>query len=141
MFSKGKIIHVEDNSYDHDFVKLSLEQTSFAGELLWLQNGQEFLDYLASNDIQDIVFVLMDLKMPILNGMETLELVKKPQKNFPIIMLTASKHKRDVQRCIDLGACAYVTKPLDFDEFEQAVGNIWTFWGQLNEVTQLRLAI
>lgn len=140
MFPKGKIILVEDNSYDHDFVKLSLEQTPFTGELVWLQNGQLFLDYVNENEMHDVVFILMDLKMPILNGLEALELVKKKyQLKLPIIMFTASKHERDVQKCIELGACAYVIKPLDFDEFEQAIKNIWTFWGRLNEVTQLRL--
>ncbi|MEL6674505.1 MAG: response regulator [Bacteroidota bacterium] len=141
MYPQGKIIVVDDSPFDYEFISLALRETRFGGELIWLKTGVEFLSYLETHPWQEIVFVLMDLKMPCLSGVETLQ--KLPPAylgKFPILMMSSSNQDKDVQNCWDLGACAFIAKPIGFEEFCQTFQQIWTFWGELNEISQLRLA-
>lgn len=140
MNHSGKIILVDDSSFDFDFVKMALEETSFSGELIWLSSGPDLLTYLKANPHESIYFILLDLKMPQLSGLEVLEKMAYLHPfPFPVILFSASKQESDVRESQRLGATAYITKPVNFNDFTQTIATIWNYWGELNEFSRLRI--
>lgn len=141
MNNRGKIILVEDSQFDYEFVKMALEDTSFSGELVWFQSGREFLNSLKAQTIpQDVYFVLMDLKMPQLTGLETLAemAVMKPFPS-PVILFSSSKQAPDIRQSYQLGASGYIGKPIEFEEFARAISSVWRYWGELDEISRYRV--
>ena len=141
MKNRGKIILVEDSQFDYEFVKMALEETSFSGELLWFQSGREFLSFLKGHPApQDVYFVLMDLKMPQLTGLETLaEMAEMHPFPSPIILFSSSKQAPDIRQSYQLGASGYIGKPIEFEEFARAIGSVWRYWGELDEINRYRI--
>lgn len=134
---RQKIILVDDSKFDKQFVELALQEIHFNGDLLWFEDGPVFLDYLQTHGSQDIVFTLLDIKMPKLSGLEVLERIRQLDSTpFPIIMFSASKQESDIATSKALGACAFVIKPVSFDEFTDTISGIWHFWGRLNEFSK-----
>lgn len=80
--------------------------------------------------------VLLDLKMPRMSGMQVLEELRRHERTraLPVVVFTSSSEERDLKRCYDLGANAYVRKPIDFAEFVEAVERLGLFWLTVNEV-------
>lgn len=128
-----KILLVEDNEHDAFFINTILKKTDFSGRLIWLKDGQEFLDYIDKNPCHDVLFTLMDIKMPRLSGIETLQaLGKKGGKKFPIILCSASNQLSDLQKGMELNANAFVIKSSDFEEFTATIVDTYNFWGKRN---------
>jgi CheY-like chemotaxis protein len=140
------ILLVDDSPEDRELALDALEQNNLANEVTVLRDGVEALDYMfrrgefSGREDRDPAVILLDLKMPRLDGLEVLrELKGEPRfKNIPVVMMTSSREDRDLEACYALGVNAYVVKPLDFHEFVDAVKIVGMFWLALNESPQTR---
>jgi CheY-like chemotaxis protein len=132
------ILLAEDSPMD---VELTLEALQSHHDVIVVEDGEAALDYLfrrekyADREPGNPDLLLLDLKLPKLNGLEVLAAIKKSDglKTIPVVVLTSSKEQPDLKRAYELGANAYVVKPVVFDQFMDAVRQIGQFWANLNE--------
>ncbi len=136
------ILLVEDNPADVTLTIRALKRANIANELVVARDGVEALDYLfgtgeySGRDVNDLpVIVLLDLKLPKIDGMEVLRRIRadKRTKLLPVVILTSSKEERDLINGYKLGANSYIRKPVDFDQFREAVRQLKLYWLVLNE--------
>jgi CheY-like chemotaxis protein len=136
-----KILLAEDNANDAELTLTALRENRLANEVVLVRDGADALDYLycrngfaARNDGHPAV-ILLDLKMPKVDGIEVLRQVKTDPalKHIPVVILTSSREEQDLLRSYDLGVNAYVVKPVDFNEFIEAVKTLGGFWAVVNE--------
>jgi two-component system response regulator len=137
------ILLVDDNKNDVFLAQRALKKSNLNNNVVVASNGEEALDYLycrgkyADRDQNcDVPLVtLLDLKMPKMDGLETLKQIRdNPKtKNLPVVMLTSSEEDTDIIRSYNLGCNAYVRKPVDFDQFAEAIKQMGFFWLVLNE--------
>jgi CheY-like chemotaxis protein len=136
------ILIAEDNDNDLELTVAALAERNMANRLVVVRDGVEALEYLeckgqyAGRKNGNPAVILLDIKMPRMDGIEVLEKIKKqPElRTIPVVMLTSSKEDMDVARAYGLGVNAYVVKPVGFTEFVEAVKQIGTFWALLNEL-------
>lgn len=142
MDKEVEILLVEDNVSDAELTIRALKKQNIANKLIHLKDGAEALNYLfgqgpfeGRNTDNVPKVILLDLKMPKVNGIEVLEKIKSDDrtKKIPVVVLTSSKEDPDIQRCYSLGVNSYVVKPVDFDSFAKAVGNLGMYWVLLNQ--------
>jgi CheY-like chemotaxis protein len=137
-----RILLAEDNSKDIELALEALEENNLANDVVVVRNGAEALDYLhrrgefSTRPEGNPAVVLLDLKMPKVDGMEVLRQVKTHEqlKLVPIVMLTSSREEQDLVKSYELGANAYVVKPIDFQQVVAAIRQLGLFWAVLNEV-------
>jgi CheY-like chemotaxis protein len=139
----GKIILlVEDNSDDEVLTLRALRRGNIANEICVVRDGQEALDFLfgtgthAGRDISiQPQVVLLDINLPKINGLEVLNRIRADRRTklLPVVMLTSSSETRDVTAAYTNTANSYIRKPVDFDQFSQAVQQIGTYWLLLNQ--------
>jgi two-component system, response regulator len=136
------ILLVEDNPTDAELCIRSLKRHNLANELLWVKDGAEALDYLFArqafahrNASRHPKVILLDLKMPKVDGLEVIEKVRNDARTklIPIVVLTSSKDEPDISESYKLGANAFVSKPVEFDEFARTVANLGLFWLLINK--------
>lgn len=135
------ILLAEDNPKDLELTLLALEKTQLANEVHVVRDGAEALDYLhrrgahAQRPSGNPAVLLLDLKLPKLDGLQVLERVKSDPdlKSIPVVMLTGSQEEGDVVRSYKLGVNAYVVKPIAFNDFIKAIQELGVFWAVLNE--------
>lgn len=135
------ILLVEDNPSDLELTLIALEKTNLANEVIIARDGEEALDYLfarrsfANRGQGNPVVVLLDLKLPKIDGLQVLEAIRKDPsvQSTPVVMLTSSREEQDLLRSYKLGVNAYVVKPVEFKEFVQAIADLGVFWAVLNE--------
>ena len=136
-----RILLVEDNPKDLELTLVALERSQLASEVVVARDGAEALDWLmcegvhAQRDTGDPVVVLLDLKLPKIDGLEVLARVKTDPsvKHIPVVMLTTSREESDLVRSYDLGVNAFVVKPVDFQEFFRAISGLSLFWTEVNQ--------
>lgn len=142
--SLRRILLVDDSDRDIELALDALEQNHLANEVVALHDGAEALDYLyrsgrfeARTD-GDPAVVLLDLKMPKVDGIDVLRRIKGDPalRHIPIVIMTSSREERDLVTSYELGVNAYVVKPLNFEEFADAVRQVGAFWAVLNELPQ-----
>lgn len=115
----------------------AFEESKFKTQVSVARNGQEALDFLnkkgESPNAQRPDLILLDINIPIFNGLEVLEEIKKDEslKKIPVIMLTTSSNQKDIERAYKNYCNSYVKKPLEMDEFMDAILKIEEFWLQL----------
>jgi len=135
------ILLAEDNANDVELTLAALKTNRVLNEVVVTRDGAETLDYLwrrngyADRRGGDPVLMLLDLKMPKVDGLEVLRQVKSSAelKSIPIVVLTSSREEQDVVASYDLGVNAYVVKPVDFHDFVEAVKLLGGFWAVVNE--------
>jgi CheY-like chemotaxis protein len=135
------ILLVEDNPRDLELTLAALERCLLANKIIIARDGAEALDYLhfrnafADREIGDPAVVLLDLKLPKVDGLEVLEHIKASPglRQIPVVMLTSSREERDLVRSYELGVNAFVVKPVDFTEFFKAIQDLGMFWAIVNE--------
>jgi CheY-like chemotaxis protein len=135
------ILLVEDNANDLELTLAALQRCQLANPVDVVRDGAQALDYLyargdwVGRSSGDPAVVLLDLKLPKIDGLEVLERVKNDPalKQVPIVMLTSSKEESDLVLSYQLGVNAFVVKPVDFPAFLQAIQDLGMFWGALNE--------
>jgi two-component system response regulator len=137
-----EILLVEDNSNDAELAIRALKKRNLANRVIHVQDGQSALDFLfgsgtytGRNVNQQPKVVLLDLKLPKLNGIEVLRRIRADERTklLPVVMLTSSREDRDVINAYQLGANSYIVKPVDFENFSEAVSNLGLYWLLLNE--------
>jgi two-component system, response regulator len=136
-----RILLVDDSPRDTELALDALEANNLANEVVVLRDGAECLDYLyfrgqfagRSNGMPAVV--LLDLKMPRVDGLEVLRQIKAdPQlKVIPVVVMTSSREDQDLVNSYRLGVNAYVVKPVNFQDFVEAVKVVGGFWAVLNE--------
>jgi two-component system response regulator len=138
------ILLVEDNADDEKLTLRALKKNDLASKLTVARDGVEALDYLfgtgthAGRDtsVQPTV-VLLDLKLPRMDGLEVLRRLRADDRTqrLPVVVLTSSKEEQDLIASYGLGANSYIRKPVDFDQFMNAVEQLGIYWLVLNETS------
>jgi len=134
------ILYVEDNLNDIELTIAAFKESGLANNIDITHDGKEALDYLfyrdkySSREKTIPAFVLLDIKMPKIDGIEVLKYIRQSDeyKDLPVVMLTSSKMETDVMKSYKLGANGFVVKPINFAEFVKAIKGIGYFWGILN---------
>ncbi len=128
-----KIILVEDDEFDADMTLSVLRKIPLANEIIWLETGKELLEYLEEKGTQDIAVVILDLNMPLLTGIETMQIIQeKKYRKFPVVVLSSSRENPDIKKCYEMGVNSFVTKPVKTEEFQEAVKTLGLYWGIIN---------
>ena len=136
-----RILLVDDDAKDVELILAALDEHHLANSVDVAWDGEEALEYLfrrgrfeARSDVDPVV-VMLDLKMPKVDGLEVLRQVKSDPKLkiIPIVALTSSREAPDLAKCYDLSVNSYVVKPVDFQQFADAVKKIGLFWAVVNE--------
>jgi len=141
MESIGRILLVEDDPKDTELTMTALEEYNFVNELVVATDGEEALDYLyyrgkfQRRSGENPAVMLLDLKLPKIDGLEVLQRVKADDtlKMIPVVVLTSSREERDMLSSYKLGVNAYVVKPVYFHEFVNAIKELGVFWAIINE--------
>lgn len=134
------ILLVEDNEGDIILTLDAFEESKIKTEISVVRNGQEALDFLFQRgqfaDVEKPDLILLDINIPIFNGHEVLKLIKEEDsiRKIPVIMLTTSSSQKDVNLAYENYANSYVKKPLEMEEFLQAILKIEEFWLQLSKL-------
>ncbi len=137
----GKILLVEDDPNDVELTLTALDENRLANEVVVARDGEEALDYLyrrgiyTSREAGNPSVVLLDLKLPKVDSLEVLKLIKSDPdlKKVPVVMLTSSHEEQDLVRSYDSGVNAYVVKPVGFETFIEAIKEVGLFWGVVNQ--------
>jgi two-component system response regulator len=138
------ILLVEDSMADAEMAMDALQEAHLANPVIHVEDGVECLDYLyargawAEREPGDPAVVLLDIKMPRMNGLEVLTHMRAEEKlrRIPVVILSSSREESDLARSWDLGANAYVIKPVDVDQFFEAVRTLGQFWAVLNQAPE-----
>ena len=141
MADLSPILLVEDNPRDLELTLAALAKCQLANEVVVVRDGAEALDYLyerglfADRPPGDPAVVLLDLKLPKIDGLEVLSQIKRDsrRRHIPVVMLTSSREERDLTASYQSGVNAFVVKPVDFKEFFLAIQELGMFWAVLNE--------
>jgi CheY-like chemotaxis protein len=135
------ILLAEDNANDVELIVTALKEAHLLNEIIVTRDGAEALEYLcrqgkfAQRDDSQPAVILLDLKMPKVDGHEVLRQIRLDPalSGLPVVVLTSSREESDLMQTYELGVNAYVVKPVDFEEFIAAVGRLGIFWALLNE--------
>lgn len=136
------ILLVEDNPYDAEMTIRALKKHNLANNVIHLKNGAEALDFLFGTGVYEghtittkPKVILLDLKMPKLNGLQVLSKIRQDDRTreIPVVILTSSREDPDIRECYRLGVNSYIVKPVDFEKFMEAISFIGLYWLLLNQ--------
>lgn len=136
------ILLVEDSANDVTLIKAGLREAHFGNEIVVAEDGEEALDFLykrgkfASYVGDKPIFILLDIKLPLMNGIEVLKVIREDAhfNDVPVIMLTSSRDSHDLQECYNNGANSFVVKPVNINEFMLVVKEVGQYWVVVNEL-------
>jgi CheY-like chemotaxis protein len=129
------ILLVEDDPGHARLVEKNLRRAGLTNDILVYPNGQAAIDFLFSTENHDLVHVhgrlliMLDLNMPVMDGYQVLWRIKADErtKHIPVIVLTTTYDKREITRCYELGCNIYITKPVDYQQFSEAINKLGSF--------------
>ena len=142
-FEQVDILLVEDNPYDAELTLRSLRQKNLANHVEWLQDGAEAVDFIFCRNAHEgrkgqplPKLILLDIKLPKLNGIEVLKTIKGDAvtKLIPVVMLTSSAEDRDLIACYEYGVNSYIVKPVNFEKFGEEVSKAGFYWMLMNRL-------
>lgn len=145
MNNEVEILLVEDNASDAEMTIDALKKNGLANKLLHVKDGAAALDFIfaegkyTDRQVEDTPrLILLDLKMPKVNGLEVLQKIRGDDrtKNIPVVVLTSSREDPDIQKCYNLGVNSYVVKPVEFEEFQKAISSLGLYWMIVNQQPQ-----
>ena len=130
MKTKRPILLAEDNEIDAETVRRALLELKVTNRLEWTQNGEEALAYLKDSAKDKPCVVLLDLKMPRMDGIEFLKVVKKDEalRRIPVIVLTTSREEQDKVHSFDLSVAGYMVKPVAYMKFVEVMKTVDLYW-------------
>jgi CheY-like chemotaxis protein len=141
-----EILVVEDNPQDLELTLRALRKAKVSNHVQVARDGAEALEYIfcegahAGRNIENVPkVVLLDLKLPKVDGLEVLQKIKNDSrtKTIPVVVLTSSKEQKDVVESYRLGVNSYIVKPVGFEGFASAVGEIGLYWLLLNQAPKI----
>jgi len=140
--STKRILLIEDNKSDIDLTLRAFKKANIENPVVILEDGKEALDYIFSRDkyqnntnLEDPELILLDLKLPIIDGIQVLKEIRSNEKthHYIVIILTSSKEESDLIMSYNLGVNSYIRKPVDFNQFVEVIKQIGVYWILLNE--------
>jgi CheY-like chemotaxis protein len=131
----GAILLVEDNPDDEALTLRAFRQNNLKNEIVVKRDGAEALEYLFGPTPAEPQLILLDLKLPKVDGLEVLRRIREDERTslLPVVILTSSKAESDLVRGYELRANSYIRKPVDFTQFIAAAREIGMYWLVLNE--------
>ncbi|MFT3808114.1 response regulator [Arenimonas sp.] len=144
VYQNVEILLVEDSAADAEMTLRTLKKRNIANSVEWVRDGVEALEYLFCEGQYDgrsngrPRLVLLDLKMPRLDGLQVLERMKDDERtsSIPVVMMTSSREEGDLLRSYELGVNSYIVKPVDFGEFADIVSQVGMYWMIANQVPE-----
>jgi CheY-like chemotaxis protein len=136
-----EILLVEDNATDAELTTRALKKHNLANKLVWVKDGAEALDfvfctgvYAGRNINNGPKVVLLDLRLPKIDGLEVLRRIKSDERTkiIPVVVVTSSKEEKDIVESYKLGVNSYVSKPVEFESFVKAVTDLGLYWLLIN---------
>ena len=143
--NETEILLVEDSPYDAEMALRALKKRHLANKVFHVKDGEEALDFLLGTgqyasraDSQHPKVVLLDLKLPKVDGFEVLRAIRNNErtKSIPVVVLTSSHEQRDLVESYKLGVNSYIVKPVQFENFAEAVAEVGCYWVLLNQRPQ-----
>lgn len=137
----SRILLVEDNADDAELTRLALERHQLGGRVVHLTDGAQAIDYLFGStgvaDALDVRFIILDLKLPKVDGIQVLERLKSDPRtrSIPVVILSSSNQERDIARSYESGVNSYVVKPVQLDDYMDKVSAVGRYWDSINERT------
>lgn len=132
-----EILLVEDNPHDVELTLHALKKNNITNRVEVVRDGEEALNFIfsASHSNGPPKVILLDLKLPKVDGLEVLYRIKSNHhtKTIPVVVLTSSREERDVVESYQLGVNSYIVKPVDFEQFTEAVRQLGLYWLLLNQ--------
>lgn len=137
-----EILLVEDSGADAEMTIRSLKRRGLANQLVWVKDGAEALDFIyctgafAGRRNGHPRLVLLDIKMPKVDGIEVLRRIKADERtrSIPVVILTSSAEERDIIESYQLGVNSYLVKPVEFGAFTEVVAQLGMYWAVLNRL-------
>jgi CheY-like chemotaxis protein len=148
MGAKKVILLVEDNPDDEMLTLRAMKKNNIANEIIVTRDGAEAVDYIfrkgkyAERDLDESPqVILLDLNLPKIGGLDVLKRIRSDERTtlYPVVILTSSKEERDLVESYRLGANSYIRKPVDFNQFSEAIRQLGLYWLVLNEVPDLNI--
>jgi CheY-like chemotaxis protein len=146
-----KILLVEDNADDAELTRLALDRHQLSGRVVHLTDGAQAIEFLfgkgsgsstsggdaAGTEAGDLSFIILDLKLPKIDGIQVLERIKRDPRtrSIPVVILSSSNQERDISRSFASGVNSYVVKPVQLDEYMDKVSAVGRYWNSVNERT------
>lgn len=137
------ILLVEDSIDDADLTIRGLKKHGMANNLFHVMDGEEALDFIFATGkffgkrdvLQKPKLILLDIKMPKMNGIEVLKKIREDERTrtTPVVILTASREDPDIKKCYELGVNSYIVKPVNFENFAEAIKSLGFYWLLLNQ--------
>jgi two-component system, response regulator len=139
-FEHVEILLAEDNPHDAELAIRGLEKQKLANKVTWVKNGEEALDFVfrrgafAGRTDAGPRLILLDLKMPKVDGIEVTRAVKADERtrHIPIVIMTSSQEEKDVANGYSCGANSYIVKPLDFKSLVDVAAQVGFYWLAIN---------
>jgi CheY-like chemotaxis protein len=140
--ANGIILLIEDNPDDEALTLRALKKKNIANEVVVARDGAQALDYLfAKGEFKDRdgsilpAVILLDLKLPKVDGLEVLKEIRSHQRTrfLPVVVLTSSNQEQDLLNSYSYGCNSYIRKPVDFDQFAEAIAQLGLYWLVLNQ--------
>lgn len=123
------ILLAEDDLGHARLIEKNLRRSNITNDIVHVTDGQQAIDYLFCDECASPLLVLLDLNMPVLDGYQVLDRIKADEstKHIPVVVLTTTDDAREVSRCYDLGCNVYMTKPVDYPQFSEAIRKLGLF--------------
>lgn len=146
MIAKKIILLVEDSLDDEMLTLRAMRKNNIANEIIVARDGAEALEYIFCtgkykdrNPTEIPQVILLDLNLPKIGGLDVLKRIRSNERTalYPVVILTSSKEERDLVESYRLGANSYIRKPVDFNQFSEAIRQLGLYWLVLNEVPEL----
>lgn len=126
-----KIVMVEDDHGHAKLIEKNIRRANIANDIVHFDHGEAALEYLLSDEMvrKGPLLILLDLNLPDMSGTDILEKVKSEEnlRRVPVVVLTTTDDKVEIQRCYDLGCNVYITKPVDYEAFAGAIRQLGLF--------------
>ena len=140
MIDSAKLILLVEDDPDHELLTIrALKKSNIANEIRVARDGEEAINLLFGDDPISPQVILLDLKLPKVEGLEVLRRIRTSEKTkyLPVVVLTSSDEERDVVRSYQLGVNSYIRKPVNFTDFAEATRQLGMYWLVLNECAPL----
>jgi two-component system response regulator len=135
------ILLVEDNADDEELTLQTLKKNNIMNEVVVARDGETAIEYLFGTGCSGRypVVVMLDIRLPKINGLEVLRRIRADSKTkfLPVVILTSSDEEKDLVDSYRLGANSYVKKPVNFVDFQKAIGQLTLYWLILNQAPQI----